>query len=37
MANDLTAGAWFSAPTKKPSLFTRLLSAEIDARLVAGW
>jgi hypothetical protein len=32
MANDLTAGAWFSAPTKKPSLFTLLLSAEIDAR-----
>ena len=30
MANDLTAGAWFSAP--KPSLFARLLSAEIDAR-----
>ena len=32
MANDLTAGAWFSAPTKKTSLFTLLLSAEIDAR-----
>ncbi len=32
MANDLTAGPGFLPRQKKPSLFTRLLSAEIDAR-----
>ena len=32
MANVLTTGAWFAAPTKKPSFFTRLLCAQIEAR-----
>ena len=32
MANVLTAGAWFNAPTKKPSFFARLLRAQIEAR-----
>ena len=32
MANVLTTGAWFSAPTKKPSFFTRLLRSQIEAR-----
>src|SRR6266436_7257012 len=32
MANVLTTGAWLSAPTKKPSIFARLLRAQIDAR-----
>jgi hypothetical protein len=32
MANVLTTGAWFFAPTKKPSFFARLLRAQIDAR-----
>ena len=32
MANVLSTGAWFSAPTKKPSFFARLLRAQIEAR-----
>ena len=32
MANVLTTGAWLSAPTKKPSLFARLLRALIESR-----
>jgi hypothetical protein len=32
MANVLTTGAWISAPTKKPSLFARLLRALIESR-----
>ena len=32
MANALTTGAWFSVPTKRPSLFTRLLQTQIAAR-----
>ena len=32
MANVLTTGALLSAPTKKPSFFTRLLHAQIEAR-----
>ena len=32
MANVLTTGAWPYAPTKKPSIFARLLRAQIDAR-----
>jgi hypothetical protein len=32
MANVLTTGAWLSAPTKKPSIFARLLRAHIEAR-----
>jgi hypothetical protein len=32
MANVLITGAWFSAPTKKPSFFTRLFCAQIEAR-----
>jgi hypothetical protein len=32
MANVLTTGTWFPAPTKKPSFFTRLLSAQIETR-----
>lgn len=32
MANVLTSGAWLSAPTKKPSFFTRLLRAHIESR-----
>ena len=32
MANVLTTGAWFDAPTKKPSFFARLLRVQIDAR-----
>ena len=32
MANVLTSGAWFSAPTKKPRFFARLLRAQIEAR-----
>ena len=32
MANVLTSGAVLSAPTKKPSFFSRLLRAQIDAR-----
>src|SRR5215210_9444407 len=32
MANVLTTGAWFSAPTKKPSFFARLLRVHIEAR-----
>jgi hypothetical protein len=31
MANVLT-GDWLSAPTKKPSLFARLLRARIESR-----
>jgi hypothetical protein len=32
MANVLTTGGWFSASTKKPSFFARLLRAQIEAR-----
>jgi hypothetical protein len=32
MANVLSTGAWLSAPTKKPSFFTRLLRSQIEAR-----
>ena len=32
MANVLTTGAWLSAPTKKTSLFARLLRALIESR-----
>ncbi|WOH54223.1 hypothetical protein [Bradyrhizobium sp. sBnM-33] len=32
MANILTAGAWFSAPTRKTSFLTRLLRVQIQAR-----
>ncbi len=32
MANALTTGAWFSAPTKRPSFFARLLRAHLKAR-----
>jgi hypothetical protein len=32
MANVLTNGAWLSAPTKKPSFFTRLLRVQIESR-----
>ena len=31
MANVLTTGAWLSAPTKKPSLFARLLRAHAES------
>ena len=31
MANVLTTGALFSAPTKKPSFFARLLRAHVDS------
>jgi hypothetical protein len=31
MANVLTTGAWLSAPTKKPSFFTRLLRAHAES------
>jgi hypothetical protein len=32
MANVLTTGAWLSAPTRKPSLFTRCWRVQIEAR-----
>jgi hypothetical protein len=32
MANVLSTGAWLSAPTKRPSFFTRLLRAHLEAR-----
>lgn len=33
MANVLSTGAWFSAPTtKKPSFFARLLRSQVEAR-----
>ena len=32
MANALTTGSWLSAPTKKPSVFGRLLRVVIKAR-----
>ena len=32
MANVLSTGACFSAPTKKPSFFARLLRSHIEAR-----
>jgi hypothetical protein len=32
MANVLTTGAWLYAPTKKPSIFARLLRAHTKAR-----
>jgi hypothetical protein len=31
MANVLTTGAWLSAPTKKPSIFARLLRARVES------
>jgi hypothetical protein len=31
MANVLTTGALFSAPTKKPSFFARLLRAHVES------
>jgi hypothetical protein len=31
MANALTTGAWLSAPTKKPSIFARLLRARVES------
>ena len=32
MANVLTTGAWLSAPTKKPSFFSRMLRAHLKSR-----
>ena len=32
MANALTTGAWLSAPTKKPSFFSRLLRVQVESR-----
>ena len=32
MANVLSTGAWFPAPTKRPSFFARLLRSQIEAR-----
>jgi hypothetical protein len=32
MANVLATGAWFSAPTKRPSFFARLLRVQIELR-----
>jgi hypothetical protein len=32
MANVLTTGAWFSAPTGKPSFLSRLLRVHLEAR-----
>ena len=32
MANVLTTGAWFFAPTKKPSFLSRLLRVHLEAR-----
>ena len=32
MANVLTTGAWFFAPTEKPSFFSRLLRVQVEAR-----
>ena len=32
MANVLTTGAWLSAPTKKPSFFSRLLRVHRESR-----
>jgi hypothetical protein len=32
MANVLTTGAWLSAPTKKPSFFSRLLRVYLESR-----
>jgi hypothetical protein len=32
MANVLTTGAWFFAPTSKPSFLTRLLRIQMAAR-----
>ena len=32
MANVLTTGAWLSAPTKKPSFFSRLLRVQVESR-----
>ena len=31
MANVLTTGDWFFAPTKKPSFFSRLLRAHVES------
>ena len=32
MANVLTTGVWFFAPTKKPSFLSRLLRVHLEAR-----
>ncbi len=32
MANVLTTGAWLSAPTKKPSFFSRLFRVMLESR-----
>ena len=32
MANVLTTGAWFSAPTSKPTFLSRLLRVNVEAR-----
>ena len=32
MANALTTGAWLSAPTTKPSFFSRLLRVQVESR-----
>lgn len=32
MANALSTGAWFFAPTQKPSFFSRLLRVQLEAR-----
>ena len=32
MANVLTTGVWPSTPSKKPSLFARLLRAQVESR-----
>jgi hypothetical protein len=32
MANVLTTGAWLSAPTKKPSFFSRMLRVYLESR-----
>jgi hypothetical protein len=32
MANVLTAGGWFSAPTSKPLFLSRLLRVNLEAR-----
>jgi len=32
MANVLTTGAWLSAPTKRPSFFSRLLRVQVESR-----
>ncbi|MET0677193.1 MAG: hypothetical protein ABW175_15455 [Bradyrhizobium sp.] len=32
MANALTTGAWFFAPTQQPSFLSRLLRVQLEAR-----